>query len=151
MKWDPPPRWVKPLPLPILMHAATSIYNDTRPRAHLHCAANMLIVAYFFLMWPGKYCSGTGDSHHPFRLQDIQLYIGGYKINLQSAPPAELMAATYGLVTFTTQKNCVAGETIGHAKSGSPLFCPVRALARCILHLRAHNASLNTPICAKAH
>lgn len=57
------------------------------------------------------------------------------------------MAATFTLIMFTTQKNGVVVETIGYAKSDSSLFCPIRALARHVLHLCTHKCPPSTPLC----
>ena len=46
-----------------------------------------------------------------------------------------------------TQKNSVQGESISMKNARLPSGCPVVACARCFLHLRDHDADLNTPMC----
>jgi hypothetical protein len=84
----------------------------------------------------------------PFRLADVQLFAGLTRINLATATDAELFSATFGSLTFTTQKNGVRGEVTGLARSGNPQLCPVLCLARRVAHLRLHNAPLDTPLSA---
>ena len=42
----------------------------------------------------------------------------------------DLAAATFVILTFTTQKNGVQGEKIGHGDTGEPLLCPKEAFRR---------------------
>jgi hypothetical protein len=105
----------------------------------------MACTAFFFLLRPGEYTSTPSDTK-PFHLCDVQLFIGMARLDLLSASDADLNAATFTSYTFTNQKNGVRGEVIGLGRSGSPLACPVLATVRRILHLRAHNASPNTPL-----
>lgn len=107
--------------------------------------ADMICLAFFFLLRPGEYTSASADSA-PFTLHDVQLFVGLTRLNLQTAPDAELLSATFASLTFTTQKNGVRGEVVGHSRSGNPQFCPVLSIARRVLHLRQHNAPLNTPL-----
>ena len=49
-------------------------------------------------------------------------------------------------MTYTTQKNGVPGESIGHGRSPDPYVGPIQALARRVEHLRQHNAPPDTPL-----
>ena len=64
-----------------------------------------------------------------------------------TATPTQLRQATFVSLTFTTQKNGVRGEVIGLSCSGELYLCPVKALARRVIHLKQHNAAPNTPLC----
>jgi hypothetical protein len=110
-------------------------------------AIDMAWIAFFFLLRPGEYTAPSEDTH-PFRLEDVRLWAGGTPLSLEEASEAELLAATFVGLTFTTQKNAVAGEVIGQGQSGQPLACPVRAVARRVLHLRSIGASATTFLCA---
>jgi len=105
----------------------------------------MIILAFFFLLRPGEYTANRSDTS-PFRFQDVQLFIGPTRLDLCTAPPELLRQATFATLTFTTQKNGVCNEVIGHARSGDLSLCPVLALIRRILHLRVHNAPKDTPL-----
>ena len=105
----------------------------------------MICLAFFFLLRPGEYVVSQAESS-PFQVKDVQLHLGARRLNLETASEAELRSATFASLTFDKQKNSVRGEVIGQATSGDPNLCPVRALARRILHLRHHNAPADTPL-----
>ena len=104
----------------------------------------MIVIAFFFLLRPGEYTVTTDNS--PFRLQDIQLRIGDQRLSWHSATEHQLLCATFATLEFTTQKNAVRGEVIGQGRSGSHHFCPVKSIARRLLHLRRHGADPATPL-----
>ena len=107
----------------------------------------MIIVAFFFLLRPGDY-TGTANDDTPFRFQDIQLFVNDRSLHLLTASAADLWSATSVSFTFTTQKNGVRGEIMNHGLSDHNMLCPVRAVIRRILHLRAHNATIDTILAA---
>ena len=146
-KKDPPPDRVKPVPLQVLRHINTIALasND----ATIMATADMITLAFFFLLRPGEYTDSASDSK-PFHLQDVQLSVGAQRLNTNTATDAQLRTATFVTLTFTEQKNGVRGEVIGLGRSGNPNLCPVNALTRRILHLRQHNAAPNTPL-ARVH
>jgi hypothetical protein len=110
------------------------------------CIADMICLAFFFLLRPGEYTGTTGDNC-PFLLRDVQLFIGQRRLSLVTASLADLGAATRASLTFTDQKNGVRGEVISHSRSGSPLTCPVLAIIQRVTHLlREHHAPLDTPL-----
>lgn len=104
-----------------------------------------MALAFFFLLRPGEYTSTSSDTT-PFKLADVQLFVGRTRLNLATTPEHHLLTATFCTLTFTTQKNGVRGEVIGLARSGNPQLCPVHSLVRRILHLRLHNAAPTTPL-----
>lgn len=108
----------------------------------------MILLAFFFLLRPGEYTDATtGDSNSkPFLLSSVQLFIGPRRLDFATATDAELNAATFASLTFDNQKNGVRGEVIGLSTSGDTIVCPVRALARRVIHLRTNNAPANTPL-----
>ena len=142
-KQDPPPDRVKPVPIQILkhLHAVASVSLLASNLA----IADMMIIAFFYLLRPGEYTGSPTDTT-PFKLQDVQLSIGHTRLDLLTASDDDLLAASFATLTFTTQKNGVRGEVVGLGTTGSPTFCPVRCLGRRVVHLRAHNAPLHTPL-----
>ena len=142
-KQDPPPNRVKPLPLQIIRQIMNIALATPTP---LHMAtADMITIAFFFLLRPGEYTSTPSDSK-PFRLKDVQLRIGTRHLNLATATDAQILNATFATLEFTTQKNGRKGEVIGQGLSHDCLLCPVRSIARRVIHLRQHNAPLTTPL-----
>lgn len=129
----------------VLLHTVQRI--DASPTAphSLLAARDLMIIAFFFLMRPGEYCNSSGQSH-PFKIQDVQFYQESCLLNHMTASEQSLQHCSFITLTFTTQKNAVRGERVGHAPSGDPLMCPVQALVRRILHLRLNGAAPDSPI-----
>lgn len=144
-KSDAPPARVRPLPLGILIQAVAMAYNVLGSSISLRAIADMLILAFYFLMRPGEYCT-TPEAPHPFRLQDVALFSGDHLLDLGKATDAQLLAASSVKLTFSTQKNAVQGEEIAHGRSGHAFFCPVLATARRVIHLRINQALPTTPL-----
>ena len=59
-KSGPPPWCIKPIPILILCHLAQEVYSDPNTTKSCMAVANLVIIAYYFLMQPGKYCTTTG-------------------------------------------------------------------------------------------
>ena len=137
---DPPPHRVKPIPISLVRHVAVTSENSN---AKDQAVADMIILLFFFILRPGEY-TGTSNDDTPFRLTDVQLFLGERNLDLTTAPAADIAAATGVALTFTTQKNGVRGEVVHHGKSGHPLLCPVKAAARRVLHLRSYMAHPHT-------
>ena len=142
-KQDPPPQRTIPLPVAVIRNCVVTAYAGERTNQSLLAAADLIVIAFFFLMRPGEYCSSTSTDEvsHPFTLADLTFSSQGIPINHLEAPLDELTTASEVLLTFTRQKNANRGEKIGHACSGDPLFCPVQALIRRVKHLRMNGAS----------
>ena len=145
-KWkkeDPPPNRVKPIPIQVIHRlafiASNSACNLTK------CITDMIIIAFFFILRPGEYTNSAFDTT-PFSLTDVQLFIGGCRMNILTKTDAKLITATFTSLTFTDQKNGVRGKVIGLGLSGDPYLCCVKACARRVVHLGAHNAPATTPL-----
>ena len=143
-KEDPPPHRVKPVPIQVLQRivAVAQASNDQ----FLQATADMITLAFFFLLRPGEYADSPSDSS-PFSFADVQLFNGQRRLQLRSATVAQLQASTFASLTFTNQKNGVRGEVIGLGPSGQIHLCPTKALARRIEHLRSYNAPDTAPLC----
>jgi hypothetical protein len=144
-KDDPSPGRVKPIPLPILHHAAAIAH--TAADAISLAMADMMWLAFFFLLRPGEYTQPAEDSH-PFRIEDVRLWCNEIAIDCFTGTPNELLNCTFVSLVFTTQKNGTLGETIGHGATDNPAACPVQAVVRRILYLRQFQAPPTTFLCA---
>ena len=140
-KADPAPDRVKPIPIQVIKRVA--ILAQHASSQQIKAVADMIIIAFFFLLRPGEY---TDNDYNPFRLDDVQLFIGQNRLNLLSATDAQLLQTRFASLTFTDQKNGVRGKVIGHARSGDPFLCPVKAIVRRIIYLCANAAAPNTPL-----
>jgi hypothetical protein len=141
---DSPPKRVKPIPIVIILYILAQAYGITR-HDDTQAIADMITIAFFFLLRPGEY-TGTTSDDTPFRLQDVHLYIGPRRLDTMRCSDAEIQGATSVSYTFTTQKNGIRNEKIILGLSGTGLCCPVRATGRRIRYLRRHNAKCTVPI-----
>ena len=89
----------------------------------LQAVADMIIIAFFFLLRPGKY-TGTKSDSTSFRLSDVTFSVSRTVFNTATATTTnnELAAATFVILTFSTQKNGVRGGGIGHRATKDPLL-----------------------------
>ena len=143
---DPPPSRVKPIPFPLVhnVNLTASLSNDPMSLA----TADLATLGFFFLLRPGEHTHPpAGSANQPFRLMDVTFRFGNQSYPADTADPSHFRLATFALLTFTTQKNAVKGEVVGHARSGHTGTCPVAALIRRVLHLRAHHAPPTTTLC----
>jgi hypothetical protein len=146
-KTDPAPRRVQPIPLPIIKRLVDLVTDDPNATESRKAIRDLVILAYYFLMRPGEYCTSTGeDASHPFHLDELELWRGAIRFPLTTATDHDLLTATFSMLVFSDQKNANRGEKVGHATSGDNIFCPVRALARRVIHLRRNMAPAHTPI-----
>jgi hypothetical protein len=106
--------------------------------------ANMILVAFFFLMRPGEHTITKDNT--PFKLKDIQFHIRRQRYNAATIPLILLPTASFVTFTYNTQKNAVRNKAIGLGRSGSGPLCPVAATAQCVLYLRQHQTPLDTPL-----
>jgi len=150
LKKDPPPHRIKPVPIMVLRHVmATASASGCQVNL---AAADMIALAFYFLLRPGEYTAKATPEAHPFLLRNVQLFIGPtHRLDLVTAPDHQLQQATFATLTFSNQKNGVKDEVVGHARSGDPLLCPVLALTRRVIHLRQHHAPTSTPLATAYH
>jgi hypothetical protein len=154
---DPPPHRVRPFPIQLLQHVAQAAepFRDdlgtlSTPSAYSECLRDLIIIGFFYLLRSSEYTNKAAASR-PFRICDVSLWQGHVKLNTQTASNDQLLQATRSYLTFTTQKNGVRNEQIGHAKTRHPIICPTAALARRIIHLRRARLPDTSPLCQYVH
>ena len=69
----------------------------------------------------------------------------------RTAPPVLLLTADCATLKLDNQKNGWKGVCVHQEANGEPFNCPVRALARRVLHLREHNTVGKTLLSAFFH
>ena len=97
----------------------------------------MIRLAYFSPLQPGEY-TGTKFSTNPFHVKDVSLSCGSTNFDTLNKTEDALKTSTYRKLEFTTQKNSVWGEVMGHGPSVDSLLCSNSALFRHDLYLREH-------------
>ena len=140
---DPPPSRVKPIPAQVLRRLACIAAASRDPK--LQAVADMITIAFFFLLCPGEY-TGTKYDSSLFRLSDVTFSVGRTVFDTSTATDIDLASATFVILTFSNQKNGVRGRKIGHGATGDPLLCPKEALRRRVIHLRQQDAPAETPL-----
>jgi hypothetical protein len=143
-KDDPPPERVQLVSMAVLRQLCL----DTGPSPFDRTTRDLAIMGFFWLCRPGEaYAPASANSESdPFRLCDVEFAVGTGLFRGDSIPLDMLPQAQGARLQFTTQKNCNAGEKIAHGLTGDPLLCPIRALARLVVHLRGQNAPNTTPL-----
>ena len=127
---DPAPVQVKPLPIKIIDHVYTAAIRGDHRQQYI---ADMLWVAFYFIMRPGVYCdAGTDNNSTAFRVCDAVFRRGSTTFNTLTTKLATLITADHVALTFTTQKNGIQGKVIGQQASRHPTSCPVQ---RCLYHV----------------
>lgn len=146
-KEDPPANRVKPIPISVIKHIARIAQGLPAGPAgdKLRAAADMIIIAFFFLLRPGEYTDAASDTT-PFTLGNVQMFIGCTRLDIMTVEERVLDQARSVSLTFTTQKNGVENEVIKQGLSGDPYVCCVRAIKRRVCHLRSHDAPLSSPL-----
>jgi hypothetical protein len=140
---DTPPR-VKPVPIIIVVYILQLAYNAARGVANTDIA-DMICIAFFFLLHPGEY-TGTTSDDTPFRLEDDSAYVRDRELDLFLCSEAELDAATSVSYTFKTQKNGTRDEKVFQGRSGNALCCPFRATVLRIKHPRLKKSTPSAPL-----
>jgi hypothetical protein len=131
-KDDAPPLRVKPVPIIIIIFIVYQAYGDTRDVAEM-VIADMIVVAFFFLLRPGEY-TGTLSDDAALKNEEVSLYVQGRKLDFALASDAEIKASTSASYTFTMQKNKNCNEKVVQGFSGDPWCCPVKETVQRMLH-----------------
>ena len=110
---------------------------------------DLATVAFFFLLRVGEYTMPASNRRTrtvQFRLCDVTFYRLGAVLPL-TAPLESLLSATGVTLNIDNQKNGTRGETIHQHRLVGNMVCPVAALARRVVAIRATvGASASSPI-----
>jgi hypothetical protein len=150
-KVDNPPCRVKPIPITIIVYIMSSAFGRERNEEDL-TIADMITIAFFFLLRPGEY-TGTIADDTPFRLEDVALYIRDRRLDVMTASFVEIDAATSVSYKFTTQKNGTRDEKLVQGLSSDSKCCPVTATARRTKYYRSKHSKQTVSIASyyRAH
>ena len=131
---DPAPKPQLALPVRAIQCAVAFYENQKTPLAR--AIADLLTIAFFFLLRPGEYTMTTSRSRKrtvQFRRQDVRFFKDG-NVLPHSTPLETLRQADAVRLYLDNQKNGQRGATMHHTARASP-FCPVKALANRVHHL----------------
>jgi hypothetical protein len=131
---DPPPE--PKLAIPVSTIAA--IAEKYRWSAHLSAVADLVIIAFFYLLRVGEYTAPANPREKrtiPLRGCDIRLWThDGYLIP-HSAGLNALLQAESATVCIAHTKNGTKGAVVHHSRGRGPI-CPVAALARRVANIQ---------------
>ena len=107
-KGDPPPTRVRPMPLGLL---SCLVENFSIGSDKSQAIADLAMIAFFFMLRPGEYCSGGSDvQKSPFRIKDVQFGIGQRDIPAIKITKSQHHKLTTVSLTFTDQKIMLEGK-----------------------------------------
>ena len=110
-KEDLPPSCVIPIPFPIIAQTANLCCTANKPIAHT-IADIMLLLGFFFLLWPGEYAYTAYPDASPFRFCDVHILVHNCQLNLLHCTPDDFDNVNFIDLEFTSQKNGMRGELI---------------------------------------
>jgi hypothetical protein len=120
---------------------------------------DLTMIAFYYLLCIGKYTTkgawNNSKQTEEFKMGDIMFFAKDKHGTLQCLPrdaPADLIASANGAtMKLDNQENGWKGVCVYQEANGDLIHCPVRALGRHYLHLRAHGATAKTIISAYYH
>jgi hypothetical protein len=132
--------------LAIPISTITSIAENYRWTPHLSAAADLVIIAFFYLLHIGEYTTqSTPRDKRTIPLQDcnVRLWRKGHLLS-HSAGLATFLTADSATVSIANTKNGTKGTVVHHKAFGGPI-CPVAALARRIANIQIgpHRGPIN--------
>jgi hypothetical protein len=157
-KTDPPTK--KKLPVEadvpeLLIDMAYTNKEDTFAQA----TADLALIAFYYLLRIGEYTikstAELGKSNTKqtvqFKLEDVTFFSKDKKGRIRQLPrnasKREMMKADSATLKLDNQKNGWKAACIHQETNGEQVKCPVRALARRVLHLRENKANGKTILC----
>ncbi|KAI2509948.1 hypothetical protein MHU86_4513 [Fragilaria crotonensis] len=119
-KADPPPTRVKPLPLSVIRQAYALAFTQP-PASRLAATGDCLVLAYYFLLRPGEYSGCPAPLPTTSFASKTSASPLGTVVWTRFTALNDLLAASFGSVTFTSQKNGVGARR--SATAGAATLC----------------------------
>ena len=80
---DPLPHWVEPVLVQVLRQVCFIAQHLPPDSAFLRAVADMIVIAFFFLLRPGEYTDAPSDTS-PFWSMDLQLSVGDCRLDIMT-------------------------------------------------------------------
>ena len=120
---------------------------------------DLTLIAFYYLLRIGEYTTkgsrNNSKQTEEFKMGDIMFFAKDANGNLQCLPrdaPDDLICNAEGAtMKLDNQKNGWKGVCVYQETNGDTIFCPVRALGRQYVHLRANGATEKTILSAYYH
>ncbi len=126
----------------------TAIAEKYRWSTHLSAVADLVIIAFFYLLWVGEYTSPDNPQKKrtiPLWGCNIRLWMHDGHLISYSAGLDVLLQAESATVCIAHTKNGTKGAVVHHNRSRGPI-CPVAALAWRVANIQAGPARGNINI-----
>ena len=119
---------------------------------HSQAIGDLSLIAFYYLLRIGEYTiKGTRNNTKQtvqFKLEDVRFFKrnkhGILTCLPNNAPPSLFLTADSATLKLDNQKNGWKGVCVHQEANGEEFKCPVRALARRVLHLRNNKADSKT-------
>ena len=146
-KGDPPTRKMLPVEsdVPEFMASLGTMPDATQLDKAI---GDLGLIAFYYLLRVGEYTckAARNDTKQTvqFKMEDITFFkrnrAGELRCLPRNAPDALISSADGATLKLDNQKNGWKGACIFQEANGDPHYCPVRAVARRVLHIRQHSA-----------
>ena len=153
-KADPPTRKMLPVEADVPELLVTLGYGKDGT-IQTQTIGDLALIAFYYLLRIGEYTvkgrrTGTNLSKQTvqFKLEDVKFFKKNKRGTLvclpNNAPEALIQTADSATLKLDNQKNGWKGVCVHQEANGEPFLCPVKALARRVLHLRDHSSTRQT-------
>ena len=152
---DPPTLKKLPVEADIPEYIANIGYLQDATEAQ-KAIGDLVLIAFYYLLRVGEYTTKATRNNSKrtvqFKIEDITFFSTNKKGILRqlprSASDADLMAAQSATLKLDNQKNGWKGVCIHQERNGDTITCPVRALARRVIHVRNNTTDWRTTLSA---
>ena len=152
---DPPTLKKLPVEADIPEYIATMGYQSTSTPKE-HAIGDLIIIAFYYLLRVGEYTTKAARENSKrtvqFKIEDVTFFQKDEKGVLRQLPRSAadktLMNAASATLKLDNQKNGWKGVCIHQERNGDDITCPVRALARRVIHIRNNTTNWRTTISA---
>ncbi len=115
---------------------------------HAQAIGDLVLIAFYYLLCIGEYMVKGKHSNTKqkvqFKFKDVSFFkrnkAGTLVCLPRDAPPSLIMMADSATLKLDNQKNGWKGMCVHQEANGEQFKCPVKALARCVLHLQDNRA-----------
>ncbi|KAL7458421.1 hypothetical protein ACHAWC_009998 [Mediolabrus comicus] len=114
---------------------------------------DLILIAFYYLLRVGEYAVKSGRKKkekqtQQFKVRDVTFFKRNNRGQLRQVPrhaqASELLSADSATLKLDNQKNGWKGVCVHHEANGDAYLCPVRALARRVVHIRQNTTDDST-------
>ena len=141
------PATVKKLPVEVdIPEYLARLGRHARSSARDQAIGDLSLIGFYYLLRSAEYTKNRSRDEKQtveFRVIDVTFFKRDAQGKLRQLPrnasQEDILAADSATLRLTNQKNGWKGVCINHHVNGESYYCPVKALARRVLHIRANS------------